>query len=68
MKVNELRVIIKRLEYVNEISQGNWHDEIEKCWIREIEILSEDIEGTMSFLKMNVLMMNIHGLVKLLMI
>ena len=51
MNVNEFRETIKRLEYVNEISQGNWHDEIEKCWRKEIEILSEDIESTIRFLK-----------------
>ncbi|MGN1344673.1 MAG: hypothetical protein ACI4U3_08840 [Traorella sp.] len=51
MNVNEFREIIRHLEYVNEISQGNWYDEIEKCWKKEIEILSKDIEGTIEFLK-----------------
>ena len=51
MNVREFREIVKRLEYANEVSQGNWHDEIEKCWKKEIEILSKDIDGTIEFLK-----------------
>ena len=51
MNVSEFREIIKYLEYVNDISQGNWYDEIERCWKKEIEILSKNIEGTINFLK-----------------
>ena len=51
MNVNKFREIIKRREYVEEISQGEWADGIEECQKQEIEILSEDIRSTIDFLK-----------------
>ena len=50
MRIKDFREIIKRREYVEEISHGEWADEIEKCWKKEIEILTEDIPSTIDFL------------------
>jgi hypothetical protein len=51
MNKEQFREIIKRREYVEEISQGEWQDGIEECWKKEIEMLSEDIPSTIEFLK-----------------
>lgn len=51
MKTELFREIIKQREYVEEISCGEWADGIEECWRQEISILSEDIPGTIIFLK-----------------
>ena len=51
MKTEVFRKIIKQREYVEEISCGEWADGIEECWRQEISILSEDIPGTIIFLK-----------------
>lgn len=50
MNINKFRETIKRREYVEEISCGEWADGIEECWKEEIKILSEDIESTIEFL------------------
>lgn len=51
MNIERFREIIKQREYISEISQDEWDDGIEECWKREIEVLSEDIIGTIAFLK-----------------
>ena len=51
IKTELFREIIKQREYVEEISCGEWADGIEECWRQEISILSEDIPGTIIFLK-----------------
>jgi len=51
MKTEVFREIIKQREYVEEISCGEWADGIEECRKQEISILSEDIPGTIIFLK-----------------
>ncbi len=50
MKIDVFRDIIKRREYVEEISCGEWAEGIEECWKKEVEILSEDIPSTIDFL------------------
>lgn len=51
MNKGEFKNIIKRLTYVNDISQSNWQAGIEECWEQEINILTEDINGTINYLK-----------------
>lgn len=51
MDIELFRKTLKYREYVGEISFEEWDDEIEKCWKKETEILSSDIEGTIDFLK-----------------
>ena len=51
MKTEVFREIIEQREYVEEISCGEWADGIEECRKQEISILSEDIPGTIAFLK-----------------
>ena len=51
MNVERFREVIKRREYVAEISQDEWADGIEECWEREIELLAEDVPATIEFLK-----------------
>lgn len=51
MKTEVFSEIIKQREYVEEISYGEWADGIEVCCKQEISILSEDIPGTIAFLK-----------------
>ncbi len=50
MKVEDFRDVIKRREYVEEISSGEWAEGIEECWKKEIDLLSEDIPSTCHFL------------------
>ena len=50
MNIEKFREIIKERIYVEEISQGEWQDGIDKCWRQEIDILSEDIPSSISFL------------------
>lgn len=50
MKIEVFREVIKRREYVEEISCGEWAEGIEECWKKEIEILSEDVSSTIDFL------------------
>ena len=51
MRVEEFREVIKRREYVEEISCGEWAEGIEECWKKEIALLAEDIPSTIDFLK-----------------
>lgn len=51
MNVEKFREIIKEREHVDEISHGEWQEGIEACWKKEIEILTEDIPGSIEFLK-----------------
>lgn len=50
MRIDDFRSVIKRREYVEEISHGEWAEGIEECWKNEVEILSEDIPSTIEFL------------------
>lgn len=51
MDIVKFREIIRHREYVSEISQDEWYDEIERCWNEEIRVLSEDIPSTIDFLQ-----------------
>ncbi|MCF0247673.1 MAG: hypothetical protein HUJ86_03605 [Synergistes sp.] len=51
MNVELFRKIIARREYVGKISHEEWFDGIEECWKKEIAVLSEDVRGTIEFLK-----------------
>jgi hypothetical protein len=51
MNIEKFREVIAELNYVEEISQGEDYFTTEKCWKKEIEILSEDIPSTIEFLK-----------------
>ena len=51
MNIKEFRDVIKRREYVEAISRGEWAEGIEECCKKEVEILAADIESTISFLK-----------------
>ncbi|MBO4901865.1 MAG: hypothetical protein J5518_03655 [Lachnospiraceae bacterium] len=50
MRINDFRETIKRREYVEKVSHGEWAEGIEECWKQEIEILTEDIPSTIEFL------------------
>ena len=50
MNIEKFRETIKRREYVEDISCGEWADGIEECQKQLIEILSEDIPSTIDFL------------------
>ena len=64
MNIKDFRDAIKRREYVEKVSFGEWAEGIEECCKREVEILEADIESTISFLEMIVLRMNLYGSVK----
>jgi hypothetical protein len=51
MNIEAFRDAIKRREYVEKISLGEWAEGIEECCKKEIEILMTDIESTIAFLK-----------------
>ena len=51
MRIQDLRDVINRREYIETISCGEWTDGIEECCKNEIEILAQDIESTIAFLK-----------------
>lgn len=50
MRIDDFRSAIKRREYVEDISHGEWAEGIEECWKNEVEILSEDVPSTIEFL------------------
>nr|WP_027870321.1 hypothetical protein [[Eubacterium] cellulosolvens] len=51
MNIDQFREIIQRREYIEKISHDEWAEGIEECWKQELSILSEDIPGTITFLK-----------------
>ena len=51
MNIEKFREVIKRREYVEDISCGEWADGIEECQKLLTEILSEDVPSTIDFLK-----------------
>lgn len=53
MNIERFREIIKERIYVEKISKGEWQDGIDKCWKKEIEILSEDISSSIYFLNIS---------------
>ena len=50
MNVEKFREVIKRREYIEDISCGEWADGIEECQKQLIDILSEDDPSTIDFL------------------
>lgn len=50
MDIKKFRETIKQRIYVAKISQDEWTYGIEECWKKEVEILSEDVPGTIQFL------------------
>jgi hypothetical protein len=51
MNIKLFREVIQEREYVETISQGEWAEGIENCCNKEIDILAEDINSTINFLK-----------------
>jgi len=51
MNVEKFREIIKERIRISTETQDEWDYGIEQCWKQEVEILSEDISGTIEFLK-----------------
>ena len=51
MRIEDFRKVIERREYVEKISSGEWAEGIEECQKKEVEILSEDVNSTIVFLK-----------------
>lgn len=51
MNINLFREIIQEREYVETISQGEWAEGIDSCCKKEIDILTEDVDSTIEFLK-----------------
>ena len=51
MDIKLFREIIQEREYVETISQGEWAEGIDSCCQKEIDILSEDVDSTIEFLK-----------------
>ena len=51
MNIERFREIIRQREHISKISQDEWDDGIEECWKNEIAVLSEDVMGTVAFLK-----------------
>lgn len=51
MNIAEFREVIKRREYVAEISSDEWQDGIEQCWKKEIELMTEDVSSAIDFLR-----------------
>lgn len=51
MNIEDFRAAIKRREYVEKVSFGEWAEGIEECCKREVEILAADIESTITFLE-----------------
>jgi len=51
MNVEKFREIIKERIRISIETQDEWDYGIEQCWEQEIETLSDDIPGTIEFLK-----------------
>ena len=51
MNVAKFREIIRQRLYAEEISHGEWYEEIERCQKEVVDILKEDIPSTIDFLK-----------------
>ncbi len=51
MDIKKFREIIAHRIYVEDISDGEWYEEIEKCQEEVIKIITEDIPSSIEFLK-----------------
>lgn len=51
MKIEMFRDIIAQRINVEEISHGEWTEGIDECLKKEIELLAEDVDSTIEFLK-----------------
>lgn len=49
MNIEKFKEIIKRREYVDEVSDAEWDEAIEECHKIEIQILAEDIQSTIDY-------------------
>jgi hypothetical protein len=50
MNIVKFREILKERIRISVETQDNWDYGIEKCWVQMTEVLSEDIDGTITFL------------------
>ena len=50
MNAEKLKEVIKHREYVDEISQSEWYEEIEKCQNQVTDIITEDISSATEYL------------------
>ena len=51
MNIDKFREVIQERERISKECYDEWIFGIEQCWKQEIEILSEDISATITFLK-----------------
>jgi len=51
MDINKFREVINERIRISIETQDEWDFGIENCWKKEIEILSEDVSGTIFFLE-----------------
>lgn len=51
MNIEKFREVIAHRIYVEDISMGEWYDEIEKCQNDVTNIITEDIPSSIEFLK-----------------
>ncbi len=49
--LDEIKIVIKERKRIDVTTKGEWTDAIEKCWQKETEILSRDIEKTIDFIE-----------------
>lgn len=49
--VEELREVFKLRDQIETISQGNDYDGIQKCWDREVSLLTADMNETLRYLE-----------------
>ena len=51
MNIKKFKEVIKRREYIENISNGEWAEGIQECYNQEIAILLEDIPSTIDYLR-----------------
>ena len=51
MNIEAFKETIRKRAAIEEASQGEWVEGIERCWKAEQEILSEDIPSTVAYFK-----------------
>ena len=51
MDIKKFREVIVQHIYVDEISDGEWDEELDRCRAEEVKLLTEDMPSTLEFLK-----------------
>ena len=51
MNIEKFREVLKERIRISKETQDNWDYGIEQCWLKLVEILSEDIDGTIEYLR-----------------